>query len=471
MSRWPRLTLLIAAALPVVLALPAEAQRRGALELGAFAPYNVYDANLGFDDAVGLEGRLGWYFAKNWALEADAGLTPTQAAGADVDIIPVHLRLVHSFGGRLAFLLGAGWAYSKFDDAGVSYEENGVGGLAGLRLRLTKRIAIRGDVTADYMLDPAISTDDNVHYAAQAGVSLLLRSGPGDKDKDGVLDDMDRCLDTPTGAAIETTGCTDTDRDGVSDQGDRCADTPVAAKADAVGCTDGDSDGIVDPQDRCAATAAGTRVDGTGCPLDVDRDGVMDVTDKCPDTRSGVRVDPATGCPFDADADGVGDAQDQCPGTPSGLGVDPNGCPMDTDKDGVADPADRCAGTAAGVAVDATGCAAAGAIILEGVNFLSGSARLTLDSQQPLNRAVSELAQRPDLRVVIEGHTDNVGNRDANVRLSKARADAVRTYFISKGIAANRMTAVGRGPDEPIAANDTPAGRAKNRRVQLRQQS
>jgi OOP family OmpA-OmpF porin len=70
---------------------------------------------------------------------------------------------------------------------------------------------------------------------------------------------------------------------------------------------------------------------------------------------------------------------------------------------------------------------------------------------------------------VIEGHTDNVGNRDANLRLSRARADAVRAYFIAKGIAASRLTSVGLGPDQPIAPNDTEEGRAKNRRIQLRE--
>ena len=72
--------------------------------------------------------------------------------------------------------------------------------------------------------------------------------------------------------------------------------------------------------------------------------------------------------------------------------------------------------------------------------------------------------------MLIEGHTDNVGSRDANIRLSKERADAVRDYFISKGIAANRLTTVGIGPDQPIVSNDTPEGRAKNNRIQLRDQ-
>ena len=241
---------------------------------------------------------------------------------------------------------------------------------------------------------------------------------------------------------------------------------------DAVGCSDSDGDGVVDPQDQCPNTPAGTQVDATGCQPDADHDGVPDTADQCPNTPAGVRVDVTNGCPVDADGDGVLNAQDKCPGTPPGVAVDANGCPADSDADGVPDATDKCPSTPAGTAVDATGCpaAAAAVVVLEGVTFLSGSAKLTLNSQGPLNRAVQGLQQRPDVKVVIEGHTDNVGNRDANVRLSKARADAVRAYFISKGVAASRLATVGIGPDQPVAPNDTPEGRAKNRRVQLRSQ-
>jgi outer membrane protein OmpA-like peptidoglycan-associated protein len=431
---------LTAAPLMLALATPAAAQRRGTLELGALANYAMFDDDLNLDDAVGVGGRLGWYFSDEWALEADGGLTPTQAGPVDVDAMPIHVRLLRSLpaGERIALLLGGGWAYQRFSN-GSSEDENGVGGLAGLRLRLGKRLAVRGDVTADYMLDQAIATDDNLHFGALAGVSLLLGGGPGDKDKDGVRDDADRCLETPMGIPVDATGCPDRDRDGVGDQGDRCPTTPSGTPVDAVGCSDVDGDGVVDPQDRCAGTAAGVQVDATGCPMDGDRDGVPDAADRCPATSAG---------------------------TP----VDANGCPRDGDADGVPDPSDRCPTTPAGVTVDATGCEPPRAIVLEGVNFLSGSAKLTLDSQGPLNRVVTALNERRDLRVVIEGHTDNVGNRDANVRLSKARADAVRAYLVSKGIAASRLSTIGYGPDQPVASNDTPEGRAQNRRVQLRPQ-
>jgi outer membrane protein OmpA-like peptidoglycan-associated protein len=462
---------LVAVALPA----PAYAQHGGTIELGGFARWGHYDDALGLDDALGYGARFGIFFSGKAFLEADGALAPTQlsASGTDVDHIPAHVRLMGNFpfGKRMAFLLGGGWAYNKFDVSGGSSEtENGVGALAGLRISLGKRLSLRGEAIADYMFDQAsTAADPTLHYALQAGVSIMLRGGPGDKDHDGVKDPDDRCANTPENTPVEATGCPDADRDGVADQVDRCAQTPAGQTVDAVGCTDVDKDGVVDPQDRCPDTPAGTRVDATGCPMDSDRDGVADTADRCPGTPAGVGVDPANGCPVDADGDGVVDSVDKCPGTAAGVAVDPTGCPPDADGDGVADASDTCPGTPAGATVDPMGCPASGPVILQGVSFLTGSAKLTLSSQGPLDRAVQALRERSNVRVVIEGHTDNVGNRDANLRLSKARADAVRAYFIAKGINASRLTAVGMGPDQPIAPNETEAGRAQNRRVQLRE--
>jgi outer membrane protein OmpA-like peptidoglycan-associated protein len=452
-------------------AVPLAAQHGGTIELGGFARYGTYDADLGLDDAPGFGGRLGIFFSSKFLLEADGGLVSTKAAGVDVDHRPFHVRLMGNlpFTKRLALLLGAGWAYNSYG-AGLDATENGVGGAAGLRLSLGKRLSVRGEVIADYMLDQAVAADPTVHYAVQAGASLMLRGGPGDKDHDGVNDQADRCANTPENSTVDVNGCPDADRDGVPDQADRCANSPTGVGVDAIGCTDVDGDGVVDPQDRCLNTPTGTRVDATGCPMDTDLDGVADPSDRCPGTPAGARVDPANGCPTDADNDGVVDSQDRCPGTVGGVVVGPTGCPPDADGDGVGDAQDTCPGTAAGATVDASGCPAAGPVVLEGVAFLTGSSKLTLNSQGPLDRVVTALRERPQLRVVIEGHTDNVGNRDANLRLSKSRADAVRAYFIAKGITADRLTAVGIGPDQPVAPNDTEEGRARNRRVQLRQQ-
>ena len=85
-----------------------------------------------------------------------------------------------------------------------------------------------------------------------------------------------------------------------------------------------------------------------------------------------------------------------------------------------------------------------------------------------LDKAVAVLKEHATVRIEIAGHTDNAGTPEANRTLSQQRADAVRQYFIDKGIDGARLTAVGFGPDKPIADNATPAGRAKNRRVEFR---
>ncbi len=95
---------------------------------------------------------------------------------------------------------------------------------------------------------------------------------------------------------------------------------------------DSDKDGVLDPMDKCAETPAGVTVDATGCPLDADKDGVPDFKDKCAETPAGVAVD-ALGCPPDADVDGVPDYLDKCPATPESVVVDEVGCTKKLDKE------------------------------------------------------------------------------------------------------------------------------------------
>jgi OOP family OmpA-OmpF porin len=212
-------------------------------------------------------------------------------------------------------------------------------------------------------------------------------------------------------------------------------------------------------------------------PADSDGDGVPDTNDRCPNTPEGVKVD-SRGCPTDADGDGVPDDRDRCPDTPRGTKVNSDGCPADTDGDGVTDDRDRCPDTPRGTKVDSRGCpeqaeAAAPvvtktALVLEGVNFETNSARLTGDSTPVLDRVADSLKAHPDVRVEIAGYTDSTGSASVNRRLSKARADSVRDYLAAHGVAASRMETQGYGPDNPIADNKTTAGRAKNRRVEMK---
>ena len=177
----------------------------------------------------------------------------------------------------------------------------------------------------------------------------------------------------------------------------------------------------------------------------------------------------------DRDGDGVADAMDKCPGTPAGVKVDSVGCPLDSDKDGVPDYLDKCPGTPAGTKVDATGCprtvlsGSASTWTFNDINFETAKATITPASFGVLDEIAAGLKARPDLKVRVEGFTDNTGARAFNMDLSERRAKAVRDYLVSKGISPSRLSYKGYGPDRPIADNATRAGRAKNRRVQFTQ--
>jgi uncharacterized repeat protein (TIGR01451 family) len=105
--------------------------------------------------------------------------------------------------------------------------------------------------------------------------------------------------------------------------------------------------------------------------------------------------------------------------------------------------------------------------ITQNIQFEPASAKIQPSSFIVLDEVASILKEKPAMTLSIVGHTDDVGPSAANVRLSRERAEAVRAYLISKGIAAHRLHAVGRGPAEPVATNQTEAGRAANRRVEF----
>lgn len=145
----------------------------------------------------------------------------------------------------------------------------------------------------------------------------------------------------------------------------------------------------------------------------------------------------------------------------------PPPAPKDSDGDGVLDPSDRCPDTPRGTAVDAVGCPRKGSITLQGVNFEFNSATLTADSRPVLDEVAADLKKYPRLKVELQGHTDSVGADAYNLRLSQRRADSVREYLLSQGVAADQLTAKGYGETQPVADNKSESGRAENRRVAM----
>jgi outer membrane protein OmpA-like peptidoglycan-associated protein len=405
------------------------AQQKGQLEAGLFGRFTLLDRDLHLDDGPGLGGRLGYFFVPRLAIEADGSYTRLGVAeDMNVSVMPLHARLLWDVPAwdRVSLLLGAGYArYSYGGDLEESVSDDGVGGLVGLRFHQCGPLSFRLEGTLDHFSSPDVtlvgSDDVNVdNWGIQFGASLFFgKKSPCDADGDGVADEIDRCPDTPKGEAVDAYGC------------------PLPG--------DSDGDGVLDPQDRCPDTPRGEKVDASGCPLpkDSDGDGVTDKLDKCPNTPRGERVD-ATGCPLpkDSDGDGVLDPQDKCPNTPKGTQVDADGCPK-VFEEGKKE------------------------LILEGVNFETGKATLLPESKAILDKVGASLANYPNLKVEVAGHTDSRGAHAMNMKLSQSRAETVREYLIGKGVAGSQLTAKGYGPDKPIADNKTDAGRAENRRVEL----
>jgi OOP family OmpA-OmpF porin len=194
---------------------------------------------------------------------------------------------------------------------------------------------------------------------------------------------------------------------------------------------------------------------------DADGDGVVDSKDKCPGTPAGRKVN-ADGCELDSDGDGVVDGADKCPGTPAGRKVNADGCEIDSDGDGLVDGADKCPTV---YAKTADGCPPP--LVLEGVEFDYDKATLRPEAFAILDTNIESLKHWENAKIEVAGHTDSKGSDDYNMKLSQARAETVRDYLISKGIAADRLTAVGYGETKPVADNETEEGRFKNRRVEL----
>lgn len=364
---------------------------------------------------------------------------------------------------------------------------------AGLNLMVTDHAAFFYQITYGYMRDDSrdfktVGSTNDAWLLHSIGMNFNIGSS-ADEDKDGVSDKKDKCAGTPAKVAVDkigcpldgdgdgvadyldkcptlaglptSEGCPDADKDGVADAEDQCPNE--AGKPELKGCPDTDGDGVIDSKDKCP-NVKGILAFG-GCP-DTDGDGIEDSQDKCP-TVAGVKQ--FAGCP-DKDNDGIEDAQDMCPdkkGT-----IETKGCP-DTDLDGIHDGIDKCP-TIKGVSTNG-GCPEVKAAVkqlfqkaLQGIQFETGKSTIKKQSNTILDQVVNVLKENPSYKLIIEGHTDDVGNDDQNLVLSQARAEAVAQYLQSKGISPMRLTAKGFGESMPVMPNTTNAGKYKNRRVELR---
>lgn len=154
----------------------------------------------------------------------------------------------------------------------------------------------------------------------------------------------------------------------------------------------------------------------------------------------------------DADGDGVPDSRDKCPDTPRGVKVDAVGCPI-----------------VAVVVVEEVVVVKEEAIVVRDVNFEFNSARLTTADKDKLN-VISERLKKhaANAQLKVTGYTDSVGSEAYNLKLSKARAQSVVEYLIESGVPRSQfVSVVGAGESNPVASNQTPEGRALNRRTEI----
>ncbi|MCL9805999.1 OmpA family protein [Flavobacterium amniphilum] len=258
-------------------------------------------------------------------------------------------------------------------------------------------------------------------------------------------------------------GGKDTDNDGIYDKDDACPE--VAGLKEFQGCPDTDGDGIQDKEDACPELAGPKELNG--CP-DTDGDGIADKDDACPETPGLANLQ---GCP-DSDGDGVADNKDKCP-TVAGP-RDNGGCPWpDTDGDSVLDKDDKCPDVKGTVANN--GCPEVSEDVMKKLNdyaktilFDTNKATFQQRTYPVLQAMVAILKEYPGSNFSIEGHTDADGKDAANQTLSETRAAAVKDYLIQEGIDAARLTSAGYGESKPIATNKTKAGKALNRRVEVK---
>jgi OOP family OmpA-OmpF porin len=226
---------------------------------------------------------------------------------------------------------------------------------------------------------------------------------------------------------------------------------------------------------------------------DPDKDGIVGAADKCPTDPEDIdSFEDTDGCSEpDNDQDQVPDAADQCPLEPEDRDQfeDDNGCPdPDNDADGVLDAADKCATepeTRNGFE-DEDGCpdeipakVAKFNGVIKGINFKVSSADLAPGSNKILDEAIAVMTEFKDIKLEIQGHTDDQKLRTTtkfadNTALSQARAETVKAYFVGKGIEDARLVAKGLGETQPIEDPATLKGaklaqaRAKNRRVEFK---
>ena len=482
------------------------------------------DMESSFSDAqVGLAARfyLRNPLAGNGLLQLEFGLTFASLRGDHYrsNVGPIDLRLLFSplrAEGWNAYLYGGAGALS-FENVKPYYaptsDKDKFSGVIpvglGLQFRITEQTALEISGGCNFTLTDKLETleegGDDRFFNLLAGFAYRLTGEDKDSDGDGLSDKLEKELGTDRKKA-------DSDGDGLSDGAEynQHKTNPLVADTDGDGLSDGaeintystsplkadsDGDGLKDGDEINTYKTDPNKADSDGDGLkdgdeinkyktdplkaDTDGDGLKDG-----DEINKHKTDPLK---TDSDGDGLSDGDE----------VNKHACDptkADTDGDGLNDYAEVVthktnpskADTDGGTITDGVEVGrgtnplewrddlpreeqikgpVGAEIIMEGILFDTGSSRIKKSSEIVLNKVAQTMVDNPEIVVEIQGHTDIVGSRASNLKLSQARAESVAKYLIAKGVATERITTKGFGPDQPVASNDTAEGRQQNRRI------
>ncbi|TMQ21213.1 MAG: OmpA family protein [Deltaproteobacteria bacterium] len=411
------------------------------------------------DKELGRERRLRLSFNGGIRLRKTTTFTNSDPGPL---MAPVTGRSI-TVGSELPFGVGVAYALApqRFDVVGEVFGAVPLGAhqsyqplevLGGVKLYLARNSFLTLGLGRGLLADQGANPD------MRAFIGIVFEPNVGDRDGDGIKDDLDRCPDAPEDfdGFQDADGCPDpdNDRDSIPDVDDKCPDIPGPATNDGCpegGANDRDGDHIPDNVDKCPDEPEDFDgfEDADGCPdVDNDHDGILDVDDLCPnDPEDKDGFEDADGCPDpDNDHDRIPDKDDRCPNEPETYNgfEDADGCP---DRHGIAITDE-------------------GFVPLQPINFEYDSAVIKPDSYYILDAVVAAMTANPDYAMIeVQGHTDERGSDAYNLDLSERRAASVMAYLIEHGIAASRLTSHGYGKRQPVDLRHSEAAWAVNRRV------
>lgn len=498
-------THLLAAVAIGLVATPAAAQEKGTWELGGFGRFTSYDNSYDIaskrSNSWGGGGRLGYFVSPKWSLEVSASGNASDLANFFVGYsstaltyYPVHLRLLFNQrlgeGSPLSFLLGAGPGYARYgkDIPGIpGFKGSDWAGsvLVGLRANLARWLALRVDGSLDFIPSPNNGSDrvvnqgqglqpgrtpatSNINLAAQGGLSIFPNTC--NKRNDGTTI-------SPGSAAFDVGGSA-----GFTASATNCG------KADQVVYSMSGPGSLDAASGRYTSNQAGSAT-VTACGVRNKRCSTANVTVRQPPPppppptlqsvevapeREIRRIDqPVTYTITGRYTDGATRAQTDCRLASEGAAVD--GYTLSWSTPGLKTVTATCGAVSGTASVDVEQIQ----LVVSGAANVRGSAFFEFDRAtlyqgadvERLRAVATTLKENPEIKLVIDGHTDAVGTVAYNARLGLTRAGAIREFLSREGVPVDRMTIVLRsfGECQPVAANNTAATRAQNRRAEIRE--